>query len=72
MTKNKNWIELTPETALPPIGTKLEIKHFGNWPDDHHIYDDAIVDQWGICPLGDGHSKRSTVTHYRLKEQEKF
>ena len=50
----------------PSVGTELEVLHFGNWDDP--IPDTATVDQWGICPHGDnGHGKRSTVTHWRMK-----
>lgn len=53
--------------GIPEIGTEVEILHFGCWPDDHHIYDTATVDKWGVCPHAEdgGHGKRSTVTHWR-------
>jgi len=52
--------------GLPPVGATVAIVHFGDDP-DMRIYDTAIVDQYGLCPLAadGGHGKRSTVTHWR-------
>jgi hypothetical protein len=52
--------------GIPPEGTRIEIMHFGN-TQGIEIMDTAAVDKWGIKPdaADGGHSKRSTVTHWR-------
>ena len=60
--KLAGWTRIVDE--LPPRGAKVEVLHFGKHQDT------ATADQWGICPDGvNGHGKRSTVTHWRPREE---
>lgn len=53
---------------LPPIGTRVEILHFGDGMPEHQIVATGVVEEWGIYPLPaekGGHAKSSTISHWR-------
>ncbi len=60
--KSKRWVRVQDD--YPKIGESVEILHFGGIP-GMEIKGIADVDGWGICPISEGHAKRSTVTHWR-------
>lgn len=51
-----------------PIGTKVECLHFGGLDKEYQVTTKGIFDKWGVCPISEGHAKRSTVTHIRVTE----
>lgn len=61
----RKWVEVKKQIPTKK-GLKIYVRHFGYGLEDDWIQHKGIVDEYGIRDIGEGHTKRGTITHWRL------